>query len=1068
MRKILFLCLCAVLLIVSSLLAQFGTGTLSGKVTDGKGNAVPNASVTVTNASNNSSVKVLSRADGTFTVSPVTAGTYTIEVESPGFKRAREENVVLATAGPATVNVTLTTGNPTDVVDLTATSPAVQSDNGERDAVLNEAQVKELPVIDRNHQELIGLQSGITPPATALRVAEDPDRNRYFSTNGQSPLANLHTLDGVNNQEYFRGNAIRVQPEESIHDMHISTANYLEDKGFAGGAVVNTTTRAGTNQLHGSLFEFNSNDDLRSRNFFNSGNIAPHRLVYNQFGATVGAPIVKNSTYFFASYEGMYRRGTEPVLTTVPTPALIGGNFSGVAGLTLFSPSSGTATGTNRSAFTGNIIPSSQINPTAAGIARFFPAPNLPGFTSNFATNVPLQNDAQRLDGRIDQHFSGSTMMFLRYGYTNARGLEGSPFGEVIGAGTRGRSVGQNAMLDFTKIFGPALTADLRFGYNRYTDRIRMSADQTALGTALGVSNFNNQLFGINIAGLATIGTPASTPTDGVNNTFNWVAAAGYRKSMHDLKFGVDIRRIRTDGFASPMFGTAGTAFFGPGTTMLNNGVSPTATSDFFNSFASFLLGAPSQFGVSSFAVPPSVRQTQAGIWAGDHLNLMSRLSVDFGVRYEVYSALVPGRSGGAAFFNPANNTFDFAGVGGTSMRAYDTDFDAIAPRFAFAFRATDKTVVRGGYGISYFQPAYIMSGVMAPITGGIAGVQGGFVAANLGTTFGPSLTSRFNPGNANLTGGVSAGNLPVSFIGRMDTPYVQSFSFEVQQELGAAFLLSGAYVGTLGRHLPYHTEVNAGAAGTGVAGLPFASFGRTASTQFFDNGMNNNYNSLQVNLTRRFSHGLSFLGSYTWSRALGYTAADGTLLFANNLRVNYGPLDYDRQHVLSISHMWELPFGRHGNNWVSTLIGGWQWNGVLTWQTGTPLTVTADPVLCNCPNATVLASLNGSQNPFLNNGPFFFNLGAFSAPAGATFGNLGRGALRGPDSTNYNVSLFKHFRFRDRFDLELRGEAYNVTNTAHFANPITNFLSPDFGRALMTSEVNGNRQLNVGFRAVF
>src|SRR5215471_14730749 len=209
MRKTLFVCLCAVLLIVSSLLAQSGTGTLSGKVSDNKGNAVPNAAVTVTNTTNNSSLKVLSRADGTFTVSPVSAGTYTIEVESAGYKRAREENVVLASSGPATVNVTLTTGSPTEVVDLTATSPAVQSENGEVNAVLNETKVRELPVIDRNHQELIGLQSGITPPTPAFRVPEDPDRNHYFNTNGQSQLANLHTSDGASNQEYFRGTAVR-------------------------------------------------------------------------------------------------------------------------------------------------------------------------------------------------------------------------------------------------------------------------------------------------------------------------------------------------------------------------------------------------------------------------------------------------------------------------------------------------------------------------------------------------------------------------------------------------------------------------------------------------------------------------------------------------------------------------------------------------------------------------------------------------------------------------------------------------------------------------------------------
>jgi hypothetical protein len=1054
--------------------AQVGnTGSLSGKVTNSKGDAVPNAAITVTNATTNSSVKVLSGSDGTFTVSPVTPGTYTIEVESTGYKRAREENVVLATAAPATVNVSLTTGNPAEVVDLNATAHEAQIDNGEINAVLNEAKIKELPVIDRNRQELIGLQNNITPPVTAFSAPEDPERNRFYATNGQSPLANDYRVDGLSNLEPVRRGEIRVNPEEAVHDMLISTSNYLENKGFAGGAVVNTTTMAGTNQLHGSLFEFNSNDDFRARNFFNAAGNPSDRLVYNQFGATVGGPVVKNSTYAFASYEGTYRRGSQTQVTTVPTAAVAAGNFSSVPGLTLFSPFSGAATGTGRTTFNGNSIPSNQINPTAAAIVSFIPAPNQPGFVDNLVANVPFQNDMQKFDGRIDQHFSGSTSMFLRYGYSNSRALMGSPLGNVIGASTRGRTVGQNAGIDFMHIFGAGGIVDARLGYNRYTNRLNSAADLTNGGLTSAFNSFNGQLFSVDIPGMAAIGTPAGTPMDGVDNNFNGAVTGSLRKSIHDLKVGLDVRRFRSDGFFTPMFGTAGTAFFGPGATMLNSANAAfTPNSQFFNSFASFLVGAPSQFGVSNFVTAPSIYQTQYGMWVGDHLNIMSKLSIDIGVRYDIFTPIKARRTGGAAFFDPATNTFSFAGVGGDDNRSlYDTDYDTIAPRFGFAFRATNKTVLRGGYGISYYQPAYMISGFMTPSVGAVAGVTGTFATATLPTTFGPNLAGRLTPTASSTFGtvnGVSAGNVPVSFTpGHLDTPYVQTFSLQVQQEFMASTFLAIGYQGALGRHLPFFENLNAAAAGAGVAGLPFANFGRTASTQLFDNSLNNNYNALDVSLTRRFTHGLSFLGSYTFSKALGYTAANGSLLDPLNLRANYGPMDWDRQHVLSIAHMWELPFGRHGNHWMSTVLGGWQWNGILTWQTGTPLTITADPLTCNCPGNTVFASLNGSGSPFLNNGPFFLNASAFGTTSGSTVGNLGRGALRGPDQTNYNMSLFKHFRFQDRFDLELRGEAYNITNSSHFANPMTNLYSPEFGRVLTTGGI-GNRQLNVGFRALF
>jgi hypothetical protein len=321
--------------------------------------------------------------------------------------------------------------------------------------------------------------------------------------------------------------------------------------------------------------------------------------------------------------------------------------------------------------------------------------------------------------------------------------------------------------------------------------------------------------------------------------------------------------------------------------------------------------------------------------------------------------------------------------------------------------------------------------------------------------------------GASNLQNGAPASNLPASIINRdLRTPFVHTYNLQVQQDFYNGTLLSVGYVGSLGRQLPYSYELNAAAPGAGNAGLPFAAFGRTASTLAYTSGAHNNYNSLQASLTKRFSQGLAFTGAYTWSKALGYTTDNGMLLNPFNFRANYGPLDYDRQHVLSISHLWELPFGRRGSHLASTLLGGWQLNGIFSWQTGTPLTITADPVSCACPGNTVLASVNGAV-PF-GTGTSYLTSNGFSAPAAGQFGNLGRGAVRGPDTWNYNMSLFKSFRVRDRFNLELRGEAYNLTNTPHYANPVTNIGSPAFGQ--ITSMTTGafGRQLNVGARILF
>jgi hypothetical protein len=470
--------------------------------------------------------------------------------------------------------------------------------------------------------------------------------------------------------------------------------------------------------------------------------------------------------------------------------------------------------------------------------------------------------------------------------------------------------------------------------------------------------------------------------------------------------------------------------------------------------------------GVANFFVEPTIRQWQYGFWLGDTLQIAQRVSLDLGVRYEIYSPLEPRNAGGASFFNPGRNTFDFAGIDDTAMRPYDYDYNNIAPRIGVSFRPTEKTVVRGGYSIQYFQPPYMLSGFMAPMYGAATGVQGGFAPAQFSGAFGPTVSSATARPDT-LQNGAAAGNLPATVLpSRFETPYVHSFNAQIQQEFYWGTVLSAGYVGALGRQLPFIQELNAARPGTGTAGLPFIGLSRTASTLGFDQGLTSNYHSLQANLTKRFARGLSFTGSYTWSKALGYTSNNGMLLNPFDLQANYGLLDYDRRHMLSISHLWELPLGRHGGNIVSTLLGGWQLNGVFTWSTGTPLTVTSDPISCACPGNVVLANVNG--DPYANTGgATCLNRAAFFAPSNS-LGNSRRGQFQSMDMWNYNASLFKNFRVYDRFNLQIRGEGYNVTNSPKFAAPVTNLSSPNFGQSVAT--VNGafGRQVNLGVRLLF
>ncbi len=1059
-KRMILLLVCLLLLPLAPIWAQATGGTFSGRVTNASGANVPNAAVTITEINTNATQRVLTGPDGTFSIGGLAVGTYRVDVEITGYKRTSQQNIELTASGPVSVNVTLEAGNVNETVEVQGSAPVIQTDNAQIGVALGTRTVRELPVVDRNYQQLIELQPGITPPQPAYDLVQDPARNRYFSTNGQSPLVNMPQVDGVMNLEPFSGSAVRVQPEESIQQLNIVSANPTVENGFAAGTFYTPVTRGGTNGWHGSLFEFYNGNILNTRSFFNTAGNPDARFTYNQMGATVGGAIVPDKTFFFGSYEGTFANGGMTQLATVPTSQAVTGNFSAIPGLTVVNPSTGLP-------YAGNTLAPGQINPTAAAIAGLLPSPNLPGYVDNYVSNTPFRNDVSKFDGKIDQHFSDRTSAFLRYGYSNFWASQDSPYGSTIGAGTNDRLLAQNAVAGVTHEITPSLITDFRFGYNRYDQKLNYNGDQSALGIG------TNNLTGININGMLPIGATAYLPENAVDNTFDWAWNWSLHTTTHNIKWGVDVRRIRSDGFTetpfTSAFGPNGTAYFGPGAT-LANGAALSPYGEFYNSFASFLAGAPSQVGLSSYLTTPTIRQTEYSAWIGDTLKFMQRFTLDLGLRYDIFSPLSPRNPGGAEYYDSTTDTFSYAGTSPTPMGSGLYQLHNFAPRIGLAAAVTKKTAIRAAYGIQYFQNPYLYSGFMAPATGFVSGLQGVYGSAPITGVFGPTTTNPNAPTGALLN--APGDNLPATVLSRnTPTPYVQQFSAQLQQEFYWTTVLSLGYVGSVDRHLSYFDELNGALPGTGITGLPFYSTtGRTASTLYVNNGLTSNYNALQVSLNKRFSQGLSFMASYTWSKALGYTSGNNFLLNPSNLGSNYGPLDWDHQNVLTISHLWELPFGRHGNSMASTILGGWELNGIFSWNDGSPLTITADPISCACPNSTVFASPSGNGPVVLNSGTTYLNPAAFTTTPG-TNGALGRGSIFGPGYRNYDLALFKNFRYHERFNFELRGEAYNLTNSPHFANPVTNVSAADFGQSLSTiGTYNGafGRQINLGLRLMF
>jgi hypothetical protein len=1054
-----------------ALWAQSVGGTLNGRVTAADGKPIPKAVVTITNTQTNASAKTQTGPDGKFSLSGLPPGIYKIDVISNGYKHVTQQQVELLATGPTTVNLTLEAGNINQTVQIKGVAPMTQTDNGEVSVAVDTRVVHEVPVIDRNHQELVQFETGISPPIAAIPFSMDPDRNRFFSTNGQFPFVNQWYLDGFWNTEPYRNTSVRVIPELMIQQFNVSTMNLTMDKGFTGGTYAVDNSRGGTNAWHGDAFEFYSGNPLRTRSFFDTQNGSSPRFVYNQFGLVGGGPIIKDKLFFFGSYEGNYNTGSNREISTVPEGASFAGDFSGIPGVTIYNPSTGSLNGVGRTPFLGNVIPAGMLNPTSLAIASFIPAPNQPGFVNNYISNTPYANNYQKGDARLDYHFSDRTSAFARYGYTNNYSVENSPLGPVIGVGTFDRIVGQNAALGVDRVITDRLLTSLKFSYNRYTMNFRPNGanDQDALAAALGVSPFTTGLLGMNIPGMPLIGSNPYLGETPVDNIFNWVWNWRYNTSRHAIKWGVDIRRIRSDGWLNnpllTQFGANGSAYFEPGATLSNNGVPLSPLSEFYNSYAAFLLGTPTQLGVVNNLTNPSIRQSQYGVWLGDNFHLLQHLTLDLGVRYEVFGNISAANAGGLQFYDPTTNAFNYSGIGGTSGTATVTQTRNVAPRIGIAWSINDRTVIRAGYGIQYFQMPYTFAGVLAPQYGVVSGVSGTYAVAPLSGAFGPTLTNPV-PAPILANGTFNAGNLPVYVTQRnLPTPYLQTYSLQVQRDFYYGSVLSIGYMGNVVRNLPGAYNLNFALPGTGIAGLPYAPLGQTSQVELIQNGLSSNYNSLQVSLNKRFSQGIAFMTAYTYSKALGYTNTLGQLLNPLNLASNYGPMDYNRTQMLNFTALWEIPWLRQGKSMLSRIVGGWQLNQVLNWNTGTPFTFEANPLLCDCPGLPVLAGAtqaNGLITGAYGNGASYFNNPAFFQPVGTNFGGLNRGVLTGPNVWTYNLALLKNFHVWDRFNLQIRAEAYNLSNSVSpSVNSLQNINASAFGQ---TTSIFNNEALPGAF----
>ncbi len=1070
----------------ASVWSQAVTATLIGTVTDSSSAVVPNANVTITETNTGVVRRIVTNAEGAYTQPYLPPGTYKVEVERQGFKKFERDKIELNVATTARIDAQLEAGAVTETVNVTAEAALLQTDRADVSRTVTAQAVRELPVPNRSFQALVGLLPGVSVPVANFTALEDPQRTTFYQANGQGNSANNVQVDGVDNNNPTLGLTIYIPPAEAVQEVNISTSNYTAEFGRAGGAVVNVVTRGGTNEFHGAVFDFHRNRALRARNFFNFEPQPKPALIRNQYGATLGGPIRRNKTFFFGSFQGVNQRQATTQLNTIPVADWRGGNFAGVQGLTLHDPATGNADGTGRLPFANNVIPQSRFHPVARALTPLIPGTTASGLINNIVGNVPFRLDGYNYDARVDHNFNERNSIFVKYNISPYQVAQAALLGPKVGDGVVSDVTTHTVAINFNRQWSPTLLMEARAGYNRYFANVNGDNIDDPLAGQLPIRNPNPDAIStrgiprFNVSGMPGMGPQVVYPLINSDNLFNWVNNWTKIAGKHTLKWGADVRRIRADRFQPQglNFGPRGRFDYNPGTTAIpGQNLGPFGTLG--NSFAAFLLGAPDLTYRTFQTVTPTNRLTQAFFFVHDNWQVTRKLTLDLGLRYEAHSTVKPRYAGGASNYDPATNSLVVAGVGPIGLST-NVDFDPqqFAPRIGIAYRLNEKTVIRTGYGLSYYTGRFGFTGgtlsTQFPVIYNIQeGVAGNFRIEGSQDTLPPFQLIPI-PQNGTISPAPNQGYFTVPRTNPI--PMVHSYSFTIQRQLANNLILDVGYVGTLGRRIPGQRELNFALPGQGAAGLSFNQrFGRTASVAERANAYNNNYNALQVNLQRRFSNGLSLQAAYTFSKTLGVgDDQPGFTIPAFVRERHYGPAGFDRTHMLTVNHIWELPLGK-GKRFASQgplawVVGNWQLAGIARFVTGAPFSIVADAGPCNCPGNGNFADIVGTPNILGGYGPgmLWMERSAFAAPRAGTFGNGGRNNVRGPGFGNYDLSVFRFFPIREGMRLEFRGEFYNLTNTPRFGNPVNNVNAGNFGQITGTLFGEGERDVQVALRLVF
>jgi hypothetical protein len=1073
----------AAAMLPTSLVGQQIFGSIYGTVTDASGGGIPKAKVTITDQEKGTTFEAITNESGNYTRDRLIPGVYTVEVEGPGFRKAVSRDVRVNIDQGSRLDVSLQVGNVTESVEVTAAAPLLQSDRADVSTTFTSQQLTQLPNFDRNVQSYLLL----TPGTTKLNgwdhaASENPQGSKQIFVNGQHFSGTGYQLDGTENQDPILG-IIVVNPNiDSITETKISSQNYDAEFGYAGAGLMNTSTRSGANQLHGSAFEYlrtnTSGFTDFARNPFSEPKGAP-AVHWNQFGGSVGGPLVKNKVFWFGDAQLTRQRTGSTVLTNVPTLRARTGDLSEYvegAGANarnlIYDPLTGNpSTGVGRTPFPGNRIPAERISPQALNILKLVPAPNAidpngSAFRNNFIGGGSNVFDANNWDTRWDWFINEKQSIFGRYSYQEFNQVAPAAFGLQAGGpslnGNRfsgtSEARNQSLALGYTRTINPTMVNDFRFGYMRYRVNVLPGDIGSSPAKDAGIPGLNQDPFftsGIpyfHIQGDGETKIGYSLDANGCNcplaekeQQYQFTDNLTKVFGNHTFKFGGDLRfalnlRVPSDAHRS-------------GELQFENGYTgrvdaPGANPQQGLGLASFLLGEVTNFQryVSS-STDASERQKRFFWYGQDTWRVTSKLQLNYGLRWEMVFPETVNAAGNGAQLNLATGKIGVFGIGKVPIHGYqEMNWKNFAPRLGITYQLTQKTVIRAGYGWAYE-------------LGTFGSIFGHNVTQNLPVLArqsvnrddpfkgvftlaqGPQALVTPKPdanGEFQLPNGISGKARPQTLI----MPRVMTFNFTVQHSLAKDLAVSLGYVGNQGRHVFNGNgpdfDVNAPGLGTGSQSQrrPFFSrYGWTNDIRLYCNCANNRYDSLQFTVDKRYSSGYSLTGSYTLQKASGDGQGDaGDFTFLYDRSLGYGENASVPRHQITLAQTFEVPFGRGRrfgkamNRAADFALGGWNIDGVTTFYSGFGFTPHFD-----APTGALRPDVGpnnvpdkGSKDPFegakKNRDQWYAGGlgGAFTLPANNAFGRFPINSLKGPKFINQDMALAKAFAATERLRLHL------------------------------------------------